>query len=206
MSGFPVRVTESRQTDLHPQPTSEQLPYSRANVCIRVAARRTGTSEMGAKRSLSRATAGCRFRSRSAAMSIARKGTYQSGSVARCRSRNPHSQVSRDGGWSSLLHRSPSRSKKRSAGCGFPALPIRRERERQVEDTGSPCRCDDFVTLAAESQYSIILTACEIIAPTAPSRSTLRDGAALAEVAQVDHCICQRLNELVASFASRLIY
>jgi hypothetical protein len=57
------------------------------------------------------------------------------------------------------------------------------DRELSVEDGGSPYQCDEFVAISAESQHFIILKACEIIVLPAPSRSTLREGAALAEVA-----------------------
>jgi hypothetical protein len=55
-----------------------------------------------------------------------------------------------------------------STGCGFPALAVRRERERSVEDAGSPCRRNVCVTLLAENQYFITLKVCKFIAPTAP--------------------------------------
>jgi hypothetical protein len=70
-----------------------------------------------------------------------------------------------------------------ATGCGFPALRVRRERERSVEDAVSPCRCDEYAGLTAENQYLTILMACGTIAPTAPSRSVLCNGAVLTEVA-----------------------
>ena len=57
------------------------------------------------------------------------------------------------------------------------------DRERSIEEIGPPCHWDNFVTVAAENQHFVILKACEITAMTAPSRSTLRESTALAEVA-----------------------
>jgi len=34
----------------------------------------------------------------------------------------------------------PSLTQRPATGCGFPALPVRRERERSAEDAESPCR------------------------------------------------------------------
>jgi hypothetical protein len=57
------------------------------------------------------------------------------------------------------------------------------DRERSVEDIRPARHWDDFVTVLAESQHFVILKACEIIAMTALSRSTLRESTALTEVA-----------------------
>jgi hypothetical protein len=75
--------------------------------------------------------------------------------------------------WSSLITSDYDPAGFHPTGCGFPALPVRRERERSVEDAGSPCRCDGSITVTAESQYFVVLEACEINAPTAPSRSAM---------------------------------
>jgi hypothetical protein len=56
----------------------------------------------------------------------------------------------RDGGFGREV-RDALAQRRQSTGCGFPTLPVRSERERSVEDAGSPCRCDEYVTLIAEN-------------------------------------------------------
>jgi hypothetical protein len=62
-------------------------------------------------------------------------------------------------------------------------LPILGERDGSIDGAQSPCLRDDAVTLVAENQHFFIFKARKTFALMAPSRSAVRIGAPLAEVA-----------------------